>query len=1034
MRDLNTSTILLSCSTQGSHGAGGHGGDSLESQRQEPPPDTRGSGDRSQPIGSLSYSASASQGYESERAPPRQQQASDSRGRGRSPPIRSGSYPASSNQISESRSAPAGSKNCDRCEVETASLKCGQCDAFYCTPCSGSVHLGRLAQHKLTSVQAETSELCDRCSRMDAELECLDCVGEHRNSRTFYCSTCSGIIHKGRIANHDVRRMRTNLQSQKRSRLPSPPPRLSSDGTQPNSHPNSKQRRISQEEKWERPYSSDMGRSSVSSFQSGYDHDQWQPSRDYQSGSFTQDSVSSSVSQYENGSNVPISGGVSSTYNAAPATEWKSDGDSFRSQSSGLSQLAVNYSDQPTGEHDLSRMQADQMSSSSQNMSGTTYGQPGSSDWRMQANQMSSSSQKMSETTYGETNSSDWRMQTDQISSSSQGMSGRNYGETGSSDWRMQADQMSSSSQNMSGTTYGEPSSSDWRKQADQMSSSQGMSGRKYGETGSSDWRMQADQMPSSSQGMSGTEPGDAAFTSSGNPHSSSRYPNVSSQYSILSSGYSRDLSGYPESSSWLSDPSSKNSRNDTGYERSSSWGANFSSGYSRKESGYQRASSGFPGSRDSSQRAPSSVTKDDAGPQSSNTVVIGQNASKKSDGQSLNAKGESWKNMKNKFGNGYTFVKNKCPLYGCNERASKTHANESHFPWYVCAGSACWKCKIQLGRQLELHSSPAHPVTVEEDDVILWGFLVCGALFFVAEKLGFKSLYGLYKHCLQKGMYPTNIAQGHFSSKEHELIRQAQTLLPELVFPKGKPGSSKVYPASSSIMLTHFVVLSKLLGHLKEEDQKVFATYYQPTTPEGKAIPAKALEKVIAIRRQSRGLEPIQLRSRTINPKPAQVESTAGHANPAPMKAGKAPAEKGTKVSGNAGEARKAEVSENEGEKSEAEACKKEEEKTESSAKSPGDNEKITIAGKASEEGDAKEVKTCVADFPSNQEQDVTESPSRDLEKSDAEVAVAVEERSSMVGSQAQQQASPARPMWQPQLRGLSGDLGTLLVVGVQE
>ena len=113
----------------------------------------------------------------------------------------------------------------------------------------------------------------------------------------------------------------------------------------------------------------------------------------------------------------------------------------------------------------------------------------------------------------------------------------------------------------------------------------------------------------------------------------------------------------------------------------------------------------------------------------------------------------------------------NKCPF--CNESRREAHMVSAHFPWYMAAMTACWKCETQeAGQGVEQHLRSMGHGSLEFglDQMIHWGFLVCGALFFLAEKLECRSLKQLFQYVRRHKLCPQPKEEKNASVKPTEV------------------------------------------------------------------------------------------------------------------------------------------------------------------------------------------------------------------------------------------------------------------------
>ena len=189
-----------------------------------------------------------------------------------------------------------------------------------------------------------------------------------------------------------------------------------------------------------------------------------------------------------------------------------------------------------------------------------------------------------------------------------------------------------------------------------------------------------------------------------------------------------------------------------------------------------------------------------------------------------------------------------RCPLCIFQGKDLHIHIIREHAPWYIVGVLACWKCKAfvqasDLNRHL---NSKGHKSTVYcTDDLILWGYLICGALHFLASKFKCATLLDLWQFVKENHLYPKPTRPGKtFSELERQWFDQVATYFPELAKPCRHGWPYVTSPPASILSLANWVILCRMLAILSdEEDRFAFLSYCKPLRPDGSEIEDLNLE-----------------------------------------------------------------------------------------------------------------------------------------------------------------------------------------------
>ena len=183
------------------------------------------------------------------------------------------------------------------------------------------------------------------------------------------------------------------------------------------------------------------------------------------------------------------------------------------------------------------------------------------------------------------------------------------------------------------------------------------------------------------------------------------------------------------------------------------------------------------------------------------------------------------------------------CPLCSFQVKELHVHIVREHVPWYIVGSSACWQCQVfvHVLDADEHKESKGHKSTgYDMDDIVKWGYLICGSLHFLARKFKCETLLELRQFVLKYKLYPVQPRRiiKTFSNRERHWFIQVGKFFPELLKPGRNGGPDYCSPPKSIFSLMNWTILCRMLGALDDDkDRLAFLSYCKPLRPDGSEI-----------------------------------------------------------------------------------------------------------------------------------------------------------------------------------------------------
>ena len=197
------------------------------------------------------------------------------------------------------------------------------------------------------------------------------------------------------------------------------------------------------------------------------------------------------------------------------------------------------------------------------------------------------------------------------------------------------------------------------------------------------------------------------------------------------------------------------------------------------------------------------------------------------------------------------------CTLCTFQGKDVHVHIIRTHAPWYIVGASACWQCKVfvhVLDLDEHLKSKGHRSTDYRTDFLIQWGYLICGALHFLASKFKCANLLELWQFVKQNKLHPhQNQTVKIFSSREKQWFSWVAMYFPELAEPGGNGGPGYCSPPASILSLINWDILCRMLAVLSDEDRFAFRSCCKPLRPDGSEIEDLKLE--YKLRRSGRNI-----------------------------------------------------------------------------------------------------------------------------------------------------------------------------------